>query len=584
MKKKQLLSLALSLIMAFTVFSIPVSGYAAEEGAVPEPDASAAKEDAVTVDTVTADENDDVAAEEAEPTAAPEGEIQTFGVASKEAILGEEFIDYVDVGETKIYVFNTTGRDSYYEIKARNVDISGYLCIDLWDGHDFIWSGNVPVGNSIKVPYIINGKKLEKNSTYELRFTTMNENAYGSLEGNFVLTTREIKDNCGDDFAHAKTISTGTVNGEIEVAEDQDWMKFTAPSTDKYRVKLTNKNTKNAIRYARFDSSSNQQGSAVSAAGSKTSTKDYSLKKGQVVYFQICGNPAKYVFSIQKLKRTNPMVVKALKKKVKVTKVKKKAQTVKAISVSKAKGKVTYKKVSGSKKLTVNKKTGKITVKKKTKKGTYTIKVKVTAAGTKDYKAKSKTVKVTVKVYKPPKTVTMTAYDECIKDGNTVYCIAQGTDGGGGIYKVDLTKGTKKRIVKRDSDDLNLLFGMKLHDGYLYYYYGIWGGFGVERIKTSGKDRKELVEINTDEENEDYGYAIKGNKLYCSWQSESGKNHRKQMNLNGKSKKNVSVIAKNKYKDSNAKGYNIIWKEGTSTSKIYLKTPKKKIFLLKVNE
>ena len=333
-----------------------------------------------------------------------------------------------------------------------------------------------------------------------------------------------------------------------------------------------------------FDSSSNQQGSAVSAACGKTSAKDYSFKKGQVVYFQICGNPAKYVLSIQKLKRTNPMVVKSLTKKVKVTKVKKKAQTVKAISVSKAKGKVTYTKVSGSKKLTVNKKTGKITVKNKTKKGTYTIKVKVTAAGTKDYKAKAKTVKVTVKVYKPPKTVTMTAYDECIKDGNTVYCIAQGDNGGGGIYKVDLKKGTKKRIVKRDSDDLNQLFGMKLHDGYLYYFYGVWGDFNLERIKTSGKDKKILAEFSTDEDSDNFGYAIKDKKIYYSWQSASGKNRYKQMKLNGKSKKNASTLAKNKYKASSAKGYDLIWQEGTSTSKIYLKTPKKKIFLVKVYE
>ena len=552
MKKKQLLSLALSLIMAFTVFSIPVSGYAEEE---------------------------------AEPTAAPDGEVQTLGVIPKDAIIGEEVIDYVEVGDSMVYSFNTTDRDSYYEIKVRNADFSGKLLVGLWDESGYLWYDYIYVGYSTTVPYLIDGKKLEKNKAYEIRIIPSDENAgSGSPGGNFVLTTREIKDNCGDDLAQAKTISTGTVNGAIEIAEDQDWMKFTAPSTDKYRVKLTNKSTENAIRYARFDSSCNQQGSAVSAACGKTSTKDYSFKKGQVVYFQICGNPAKYVLSIQKLKRTNPMVVKGLTKKVKVTKVKKKAQTVKAISVSKAKGKVTYKKVSGSKKLTVNKKTGKITVKKKTKKGTYTIKVKVTAAGTKDYKAKSKTVKVTVKVYKPPKTVTMTAYDKCLKDGNTVYCIAQGTDGGGGIYKVDLKKGTKKRIVKRDSDDLNMLFGMKLHDGYLYYFYGIWGGFDLKRIKTSGKGQKAIAEINTDEENENFGYAIKGKKIYYSWQSESGKNHRKQMKLNGKSKKNVSVVAKNKYKDSNAKGYNIIWKEGTSTSKIYLKTPKKKIFLVKVYE
>ena len=469
MKKKQLLSLALSLIMALTVFSIPVSGYAAEEGAAAEPEATAEEEDVVTVDAVTADENDDATTEEAEPTAAPEGEIQTFGVISKEVILGEEVIDYVEVGDSMVYVLNTTSRDSYYEIKAKNIAFSGRLFVGLWNESGYLWYDYIYAGNSITAPYLINGKKLEKNRSYEIRFIPSDDN-YGSSGGNFALTTREIKDNCGNDFANAKTISTGIENGAIEIAEDQDWMKFTAPSTDKYRVTLTNKSTKNAIRYATFDSSNNQQGSAVSAAGNKTSTKDYSFKKGQVVYFQICGNPAKYVLSIQKLKRTNPMVVKALKKKVKVTKVKKKAQTVKAISVGKAKGKVTYKKVSGSKKLTVNKKTGKITVKKKTNKGTYTIKVKVTAAGTKDYKAKSKTVKVTVKVYNPPKTVTMTTYDKCIKDGNTVYCIAQGTDGGGGIYKVDLTNGTKKRIVKRGSDDLNMFFGMKLHDGYLYYY------------------------------------------------------------------------------------------------------------------
>ena len=85
-------------------------------------------------------------------------------------------------------------------------------------------------------------------------------------------------------------------------------------------------------------------------------------------------------------------------KKVKYKKVKKKAQTVSAITVSKAQGKVTYKKISGKKKITVNATTGKITVKKKTKKGTYKIKVQVNAAGNNYYKAASKTVTLTIKV------------------------------------------------------------------------------------------------------------------------------------------------------------------------------------------
>lgn len=72
----------------------------------------------------------------------------------------------------------------------------------------------------------------------------------------------------------------------------------------------------------------------------------------------------------------------------------------KTMTVKKAQGKVTYAKVSkgSSKYLTISKSTGKITVKKKTPKGTYEIKVKVTAAGNSNYKKGSKTVTVKVKV------------------------------------------------------------------------------------------------------------------------------------------------------------------------------------------
>ena len=60
-------------------------------------------------------------------------------------------------------------------------------------------------------------------------------------------------------------------------------------------------------------------------------------------------------------------------------------------------GKVTYKKASGNGKITVNS-AGKFTVKKGLKKGTYKIKVEVTAAGNTTYKAVTKTVTVTIKV------------------------------------------------------------------------------------------------------------------------------------------------------------------------------------------
>ena len=86
---------------------------------------------------------------------------------------------------------------------------------------------------------------------------------------------------------------------------------------------------------------------------------------------------------------------------IKYKKLKKNNQTVKrskAISVSGAKGTVSYRKISGNKKIKISKKNGRITVKKGLKKGKYKLKVRVTAAGKGAYLKKSKKVTVIVKV------------------------------------------------------------------------------------------------------------------------------------------------------------------------------------------
>lgn len=98
-------------------------------------------------------------------------------------------------------------------------------------------------------------------------------------------------------------------------------------------------------------------------------------------------------------KAAQPFTVKA--KSAKTVTVKSKKATIAAkdaLTVSKAQGTVTYAKASGNKNITVDKKTGKITVKKGTPKGTYKVKIKVTAAGNNNYKSGSKTVTVTIKV------------------------------------------------------------------------------------------------------------------------------------------------------------------------------------------
>lgn len=108
-----------------------------------------------------------------------------------------------------------------------------------------------------------------------------------------------------------------------------------------------------------------------------------------------------------KRKLTNPIKVKGKRVTLKAKKLKKKSRTIsrkKAITLKKAKGKVTYKLASVKKGkfkkyFKVNKKNDKITVKKRLRKGTYKLKIKVTAAGNLLYKKGSKTavVKVIVK-------------------------------------------------------------------------------------------------------------------------------------------------------------------------------------------
>ena len=71
------------------------------------------------------------------------------------------------------------------------------------------------------------------------------------------------------------------------------------------------------------------------------------------------------------------------------------------MTVSGAQGKLTYKLLSVNKKKSyfkINASTGTVTVKKKLKKGTYTLKVRVTAAGNDEYKPATQTVTFKIKV------------------------------------------------------------------------------------------------------------------------------------------------------------------------------------------
>ena len=109
---------------------------------------------------------------------------------------------------------------------------------------------------------------------------------------------------------------------------------------------------------------------------------------------------------IAKPKANNPLSVKGKTVKLKRKKLARKKQTIKAkkaFIIKNAVGTVSYKLVKVKKAkykrfFKINRKTGKITVKKKLKKGTYKLKIKVSAAGNAKYNPGSKTVTVKVKV------------------------------------------------------------------------------------------------------------------------------------------------------------------------------------------
>ena len=144
-------------------------------------------------------------------------------------------------------------------------------------------------------------------------------------------------------------------------------------------------------------STSNSKVATVTQAGV---VKGVSAGKATITVKTVQGGIAK-TCTVTVKKAANPLAVKAKTVTLKYSALKKRNQTVsrtKVLAVSKAKGKLTYVKKSGNKRITINKSTGKVTVKKGLKKGTYSIKVAVTAAGNATYSAKTKAVTFKIKV------------------------------------------------------------------------------------------------------------------------------------------------------------------------------------------
>lgn len=165
-----------------------------------------------------------------------------------------------------------------------------------------------------------------------------------------------------------------------------------------------------------------KEGVDYTAAWSNASSKNAGKYMVTITGVGDCYGKTSATYSINKA--ANTMKVKGKTASVKYKKLKKRTQTLgrtRAITVTSPQGKLTNKKVSVTytkaksvkmskkafkkykkqvaKKITVNAKTGKVTIKKKLKKGTYSVKVKVKAAGNANYNPSAwKTVTFKIKV------------------------------------------------------------------------------------------------------------------------------------------------------------------------------------------
>jgi predicted nucleic acid-binding Zn-ribbon protein len=156
-----------------------------------------------------------------------------------------------------------------------------------------------------------------------------------------------------------------------------------------YSGKVTKKGSNGAVTYKYFSDAKCTKGVAASKVKAAGTYYVKATLAADGTYAAATSAAVKLIIA----KAANPLTLKAVNRTAKLASVKKAAVAVaRPITVSKAQGALKYKKASGSAALSVNAKTGKVTVKKGTKKGTYKIKITVTAAGNANYKAGSKSV------------------------------------------------------------------------------------------------------------------------------------------------------------------------------------------------
>ncbi len=193
-------------------------------------------------------------------------------------------------------------------------------------------------------------------------------------------------------FEGEKTIEFDIVKADSKITLKPQ-TKVYNKKTLSYNQKVSKKGSKGKVVFEYYKDASCKK--RISASKVKNAGTYYVVGKLAQTdnYNAAKSKPVKFIIK----KAKNPMAVKAVKRGISYSKLKKKNITLALpVKVSKAVGKVTYKKAGGKLGFSINKNNGKITVKKGSKKGKYIIKIKVSAKGNNNYNGASKTVKCQV--------------------------------------------------------------------------------------------------------------------------------------------------------------------------------------------
>ena len=182
----------------------------------------------------------------------------------------------------------------------------------------------------------------------------------------------------------------------------------------------------------------------------------------------------------------------------------------------------------------------------------------------------------------------MTAYNQVLKEGNTVYC-----SGAAGIYKVDFNENgiveSKARIFKsyRPFGKYSYISDMYKQGDYIYFLQGTEGtACYLKRVSDTG-EKKKLAFM----EEPEYGYSIDGNTIYYSTfnydyegDDESLYQTLMCMNLDGSSKQETTITPNSVTKKTNEAGYSRVIKKKGKYLKDYLKTPNGTVYLGKIKK